>query len=181
MRSVNWWLASVVSVVLFAAPAWAVTKPDFNDHVAVVASLKSLLDQCGSDAACLKECNYAVESMAKYADSHPRNRNLRRNRWKACLKKQPDASVAAPAAPKPPPEPAAQASFDKSRIVISNLQLGDKLADASDRISTMDADGYYIKEKRERGTGNFRWSDKAERGDMPDIVENYEAQVTDKE
>jgi hypothetical protein len=170
---------SVGCTVVLASQAWAVTKPDFDDHEAVVASLNALIEQCGEDAACLEACNEAAESMSKFTGAHARNRSLRRNRWNACLKKQPAAAVAAPAAPRREPEPVA-ANFDPSRIVIADLRLGGKLDDASDRISLMDADGYYIEEKRERGSGGIRWNDMAARGDMPDIVKNYEARITDK-
>jgi hypothetical protein len=165
---------------MLISPAWAVDKPDFDDHEAVVASMQSLIKQCGADAACLKACNEAAESLSQYADPIPRNRSLRRNRWNACLKMQPAAAAPAAATPATPkPAPTTAVSFDPSRIVIAGLRIGGKLEDASDRLSVMDAEGWFNSEGRERGISGFRWSER-EQQKMPDIVKTYEAQINDK-
>jgi len=177
MRIFQRWAMAACSAALMASPAWALDKPDFDDHEAVVASMQSLIEQCGSDSACLEACNEAAESLAKLTDPIPRNRNLRRNRWKACLKKQPVVAVPPTAAPKP--APTAAIPFDRNRIVIAGLRIGGKLDDASDRLTTMDADGWFIDEGRERGMTGFRWSERAQQK-MPDIVKRYEAQINDK-
>jgi hypothetical protein len=168
-------LSVVIAVSVPTGPVWAVAKPDFKDHQAVLASLKILLEQCGADSHCTEECRSIIESMEKYKEPHPRNQSLRRNRWEACRKAQPVAK----AAPESISTPAA--TFDRNRILIGGVQLGGKLEDAAGRISSMAADGYFKQEKRERGTGTFRWQDPTEREAMPDIVNNFEAWITDKD
>jgi len=180
MSTVERWATAACAAAMLISPAWSVDKPNFDDHAAVVASMQSLIKQCGAGAACLKACNEAAESLARYTDPIPRNRSLRRNRWNACLKKQPAArapTAAAPAAPKP--APVAATSFDRSRIVIAGLRIGGKLEEASDRLTVMDAEGWFKSEGRERGISGFRWSERAQHV-MPDIVKTYEAQINDK-
>lgn len=180
MKALERRAAAMCVAAAMASPAGAVDKPDFDDHQAVVASMQSLIEQCGSDAACLKACNEAAEALIRFTDPIPRNRALRRNHWNACLKRQPVAE-----APKPPaaaaaePAAAATADVDPGRIVIAGLRIGGKLEEASDRLSVMDAEGWFNSERRERGMTGFRWSERGQQT-MPDIVKRYEAQINDK-
>lgn len=172
--------AVVASAILLAGIAWSESRPDFNDHDAVVAAINELTGNCGGDQACVATCKASAESAPKFQDPTPINRRLRQNLWHACMKKQPAGAPVAQAAPEPQPEIATQASFDQSKIVIAGLQLGGQIQDAMDRITTMEADGYFKEEKRERGSGTFRWGGADTEGQMPDIVETYKAQINDK-
>jgi hypothetical protein len=172
--------AVAACTILLASAAWSESRPDFNDHDAVVAAINDLTGKCGSDQACIEVCKASAETAPKYQDATPINRRLRQNLWHACMKKQPASAPVAKATPKPEPKIATQASFDQSKIVIAGLQLGGQIQDAFDRINLMEADGYYKAENRERGSGTFRWSGTDTEGQLPDIVETYQAQINDK-
>ena len=172
--------AAVACAILLAGAAWSESRPDFNDHDAVVAAINDLAGKCGTDQACIATCRESIETAPKYQDATPINRRLRQNLWHACMKKQPASAPVAKTTPKPEPKIATQASFDQSKIVIAGLQLGGQIRDAMDRINLMEADGYYKAEKRERGSGGFRWSGSDTEGQLPDIVETYKAQINDK-
>lgn len=173
-------LAVAAAVMLLAGIAWSDSRPDFNDHDAVVAAIDQLAGQCAGDADCIATCRESAETAPKYQDPTPINRRLRQNLWHACMKKQPASAPVAKATPQPQPEIPTQAGFDQSKIVIAGLQLGGKIQDAMDRITTMEADGYFKAEKRERGSGGFRWAGADTEGQLPDIVETYRAQIHDK-
>jgi hypothetical protein len=172
--------AVVASAILLASFAWSDSRPDFNDHDAVVGAINELAGKCGGDEVCVATCKASAETAPKYQDPTPINRRLRQNLWHACMKKQPASAPVAEATPKPQSEITTQASFDQSKIVIAGLQLGGQIKDAMDRITTMDADGYFKAEERERGSGGFRWSGSDTEGQLPDIVETYKARIDDK-
>jgi hypothetical protein len=166
--------------ILLATTAWSQSRPDFNDHDAVVAAIDELTGKCGSDQACLAACRTSAEAAPKFQDLTPINRRLRQNLWHACNKAQPASAPAARATPKLQAEVATSGSFDKSKFVIAGLQLGGQIQDAMDRITIMAADGYYKAEKRERPSGGFRWEGSDSGGQLPDIIETYQAQIHDK-
>jgi hypothetical protein len=172
--------AIVAGAILLAATAWSQSRPDFNDHDAVVAAIDELAGKCGSDQACVTTCRTSAETAPKYQDPTPINRRLRQNLWHACNKAQPASAPVAKATPEPQAEAATPASFDPSKFVIAGLQLGGQIQDAMDRITVMAADGYYRAEKRERPSGGSRWTGSDTEGRLPDIIETYQAQIHDK-
>jgi len=181
----------VASAILLAGIAWSDSRPDFNDHAAVVAAINDLTAKCGSDQACVATCKASAEAAPKFQAGTPINRRLRQNLWHACNKKQPASAPVAQAAPEaqaaaePQAEAttqtsAAQAGGAQGKFVIAGLTVGGQIQDAMDRITLMDADGYFKSEKRERGSGGFRWTGSDTEGQLPDIIETYKARIDDK-
>jgi len=182
----------VASALLLAGIAWSDSRPDFNDHAAVVAAINDLTGKCGSDQTCLATCKASAEAAPKFQAATPINRRLRQNLWHACNKAQPASASVAQTAPEPQaaaPQAAAaapqagasaQAGGAQGRFVIAGLTLGGSIHDVMDRITLMDADGYFKSEKRERGSGGFRWTGSDTEGQLPDIIETYKARIDDK-
>jgi hypothetical protein len=190
--------AVVAGAILLAAAAGSESRPDFNDHDAVVAAINDLTANCGGDALCVATCKASAEAAPKFQAATPINRRLRQNLWHACNKKQPASAPVAQAEPQPQAAPesqesaapetapatqagaSAQAGGAQGRFVIAGLTLGGSIQDVMDRITLMDADGYYKSEKRERGSGGFRWQGSDTEGQLPDIIETYKARIDDK-
>ena len=75
--------AIVAGAILLATTAWSQSRPDFNDHGAVVAAIDELAGKCGSDQTCVATCRTSAEAAPKFQDPTPINRRLRQNLWHA--------------------------------------------------------------------------------------------------
>jgi hypothetical protein len=149
--------------------AAAAGTPDFADHEAVVAGLKDLLAQCGDDADCIKACGYAVKSMKNFAHPQPHYVGLRKNKWESCRSKVP-GMAAKPAKAKP--------SHDRSKFVVSQLQLGGDMKSQKSRFFLLEAYGYYKKTKQEYSEWIYRKGGATQPG--ADVVKYYKGTIREE-
>ena len=138
--------------------------PDFRNHAAVVASLKAMLAQCGDDAACKKECGYQVKSIHNFRHDKPMYVALRKGKWEKCRDKLPGAKV----------KVAKKQAYDRSRFVVSGLQLGGDMNTQKKRFFLLEAYGYHKKTKLEHNDWIFK---KGESRPGPDIIKNYKGTI----
>ena len=142
---------------LAAAPAPAAGTPDFSDHQAVVASVNTLLAECGDDATCQKQCGYVTKSLKNFNHPQPHYAALRKSKWESCRDKVPGKAVET-----------AEPTIDRSRFVVADLALH------RGRLFHLEAWGYSKETKREH---NHLLDDPASDQGAPDIVKNYRASI----
>lgn len=138
--------------------------PDFQNHEAVVASLKAMLAKCGDDEACQKECGYQVKSINNFRHDQPHFVALRKDKWEKCRDKVPGAEVKA--AKKP--------TYDRSKFVVSGLQLGGDMNTQKNRFFILEAYGYHKKTKMEH---NDLILQNGKNSPGPDIIRNYKGSI----
>jgi len=138
--------------------------PDFRNHEEVVSSLKTMLVKCGDDAACLKECGYQVKSIKNFGHDKPHFIALRKGKWEKCRDKLPGVEV----------KIASKPTFDRSKFVVSGLQLGGDMNSQKDRFFLLEAYGYHKKTKMEH-KDTILSRGKSSPG--PDVIRNYKGMI----
>ncbi|OEU78195.1 MAG: hypothetical protein BA865_07655 [Desulfobacterales bacterium S5133MH4] len=138
--------------------------PDFRNHEAVVASLKALRAKCGNDGACIKECDYVLGMIHNYRHDNPHFVTLRRSKWESCRNKVPGAIV----------KVAKKPSCDRSKFVVSGLQLGGDMNTQKNRFFLLEAYGFHKKTTLEHSDWILR---KGESKPGPDLIRNYKGSI----
>jgi hypothetical protein len=144
--------------------------PDFSDHASVVAALKTLQSQCGEDAACQKNCGYALKAMKNFNHPEAHYAGLRKNKWESCRKSVPGGQMVATASTAP--------SFDTSKFIVAGVPLGGDMNSVRDRLFLLRAYGYFPAKKQEYAAtlvSHNNHSDPA-----PDIIKNYEGTIKEE-
>ncbi len=178
----------ITATLLALAPAagsWAAA-PDFNDSAAVLKNMRAMLDQCSNARAksCMVSCGYGLKTLKNFIKANPGgDPSIMKQRWEPCFEAHRDANikVAAPAekdsAPPVPAPAKAAPSYDRSKFVISNLQLGGSMEPQKGRCRLLEAYGHHNETKAEH------WDSVIEKGAAtgpgPDIVKGYKGLINE--
>ena len=138
--------------------------PDFRNHEEVTASLKAMLAKCGEDAGCKKECGYQVKSIHNFRHDKPMYVALRKGKWEKCRDKLPGAKV----------KVAKKPTYDRSKFVVSGLQLGGDMNTQKSRFFYLEAYGFHKKTKLEHYDGILQ---RGKSSPGPDLIRNYKCSI----
>lgn len=179
----------LINVLLFCGlfcpigTAWSGAPPDFTNSEAVIQDIRNKIDVCSEAKVkdCMVSCGYAVKTIKNFIKANPGgDPGILKQRWQPCFEAHrdaglPDAPVAAtaPAAATPAKE-VQQTQLDRSKFVISGLQLGGDMKSQKDRFFLLEAYGYHNATKLEHNDVVFQ-NGGSKPG--PDIIQNYSGTI----
>lgn len=175
--------ALLIGTITLVPGAWCGQQPDFNNPDAVLQDIRAKIDQCteASSRDCMVKCGYAIRTLQNFIKANPGgDPSIFEQRWQPCFEAHRDANlpVIPVAADSPEPLPAetpatpktTEQALDRSRFVISGLQMGGDMNSQRDRFFLLEAHGYHEHNKSEHkvlllGTGATK--------PEPNIIQNY--------
>ncbi len=184
-RFCMWTLFFVASMCIAAPLAWCGDKPDFNNPDAVIKNMRVMLDECSKSRCrdCMVRCGYGIKTIKNFIKANPEgDPSILKQRWQPCFEAhrdadlKPSAKAAVKKGPAPKVKKAAKAkrTYDRSKFVVSGLQLGGDMNTQKSRFHLLKAHGYFKKTKQE-------YSDRVwHRGKSmpgPDVIRNYEGMI----
>lgn len=163
---------------------WCKGEPDFMNPDAVLKGMRSMLDECSNAKCknCMVKCGYGLKTLKNFLKANPQgDPGILKQRWQPCFEAHRDADIqASPStdekeAPKAKPEKAeAATTYDRSKFVVSKLQLGGDMNAHKDRLHLLKAYGYFKKANNEY-SGIVLSRGKSSPG--PDVIRNYEGSI----
>jgi hypothetical protein len=176
-------IASLCGLVFPFTLVWGADPPDFSNPQAVIQDIRNKIDICSEARIrnCMVSCGYAIKTIKNFIKSNPSgDPGILKQRWQPCFEAHRDADLpdapktATAPAPAKPVKKSAPATLDRSRFVISGLQLGGDMNSQKDRFFLLEAYGYHKKSKLEHNDVVFQ-NGGSKPG--PDIIKNYSGTI----
>ena len=185
MRRFFMWMFLFSASICIAAPmAWCKDKPDFTNPDAVLKDMRAMLDECSKSRCrdCMVSCGYGLKTLKNFLKANPEgDPSILKQRWQPCFEAHRDADIktAPVAADKKAPKVKAKKAkakpvYDRSKFVVSGLQLGGDMDVHKSRFHLLKAYGYFKKAKQEYSEQVF-YKGKSSPG--PDVIRNYEGSI----
>jgi hypothetical protein len=182
-----WMIVFVASMGMVAPFAWSVDKPDFTDPDAVLKNMRDMLDECSNSRCrdCMVKCGYGIKTLKNFLKANPGgDPSILKQRWQPCFEAHRDADIkpsAGAEGKKAPKEKAkvakARPTHDRSKFVVSGLQLGGDMNTQRSRFFYLQAYGFHKKTKAEHYDGILQ---KGKSSPGPDIIRNYKCLIREK-
>lgn len=183
-RSFMWMLIIVTSICVTTPTAWCRDKPDFSNPDEVLKDMRAMLDECSKSRCrdCMIKCGYGLKTLKNFLKANPEgDPSILQQRWQPCFEAYRDADIktSPDVAEKEAPEVKATKTkdipaVDRSKFVVSGLQLGGDMNAEKSRFHLLKAYGYFKKTNNEYSEVVFS-RDKSSLG--PDMIRNYEGSI----
>lgn len=179
--------AIAVLIVMGASSGWCEEKPDFTNSEAVFKDMRAKLDQCSTASAknCMVSCGYGLKTLKNFIKANPGgDPSIMKQRWQPCFEAHRDADIKAPVtakeetAPAEPAEKAEKPSHDRSKFVVSQLQLGGSMKPHEGRFFLLEAYGHHNNTNAEHWDAIKSKTSGEQPG--PDIVKGYKGMIREK-
>lgn len=180
-------IAAVISIFIGVSFGLCEGEPDFTDSDAVIQNMRTMLDQCSASSAknCMVSCGYGIKTLKNFVRANPEgDPSIMKQRWQPCFEAHRDADIKTPVAAKKESAPsgkiakAEKPSYDRSKFVVSKLQLGGNMRPQENRFFLLEAYGHHNKTKAEHWDAIK--SKTAGKQPGPDIIKSYKGMIREE-
>ena len=183
-RFCMWMIVFVASMCMVVPLAWCGDKPDFTNSDAVLKNMRAMLDECSKSRCrdCMVKCGYGLKTLKNFLKANPGgDPSILKQRWQPCFEAhrdadiKPSASVADKKVPSAKVKVAkAKPTYDRSKFVVSGLQLGGDMNTQKSRFFYLEAYGFHKKTKLEHYDGILQ---RGKSSPGPDLIRNYKCSI----